>query len=376
MVIIMKYKYILGVAVKNIWRNKNIVILQILCLTLGFIIPFFFLGQLNEAVQSAKENKNYSVTDHIIKAEPDYSDYTTSPIEDFSIWKKNEMVKEIHFLNRLNAATLYINNKLNPDYSIYGTDSKINQIWKENTIKKGEFWSSSYECIIGENVAIQSKLSLNDTLQINEREYIVKGILQIPQYNNTILIPFDSLKDTSLFDVVYYLSIDPKADCGRIKKEIEELVVPYGSYEISSESEINQEEQNRLTKGWEVTIIISIISFFYGAVNVYNIMFFYTLKSQKKLAVSMAVGANQTNLYLQKFLEIGINMVISAILVFISLFFVQRSPIQSIVTIRVDNKIFIAIFLFTQIEALIYTWLLLHKFLKRPLAESLKGEIL
>jgi len=365
----MKMKYILSILAKSIYINKYINAIQILCLTLGMIIPFFFLCQFNGAFLDSKENDKFQITDKLIMFSPDlYSDVKVLQKADIQLMKQIENIENVYFINRYHTNNIFINNKLNISYSVYTVDKDINSCWKADWIEEGEIWENNNECIIGKVVAQRSRLIIGDDIEIDGKVYIIKGISDIPKYRSSILINQELVDNIELWDVVYYA--DVSNDIDKVSNEINNwLIKNYGTYHIYIGQEINQLEYTKLSRGWFTSIILSIISLIYSLVNIYNILYFYSIKTRRKLAIILAIGATKGQIFIQKYFEIGINMFIASILSYISLSLIQKTFIQYILSIKVSSYIFFIILAFGQCNALIYTFILLRKVLRKQISD-------
>lgn len=368
----MNIKFIWNMVIKGIYRNKVIFIIQILCLTLGMIIPSFFLSQYNGALLDAKENDTFQMTDNLMMIRPDmYSDVKVLQRSDLELLKNNVNIKDVYFINRHMTNNIFANNELMVDYNVYIVNTEINDIWNEGWIAEGETWKDSRDCIIGYTVAQKSNLKIGNTIEIDGTAYVIKGISKIPKYKRSILLNQEAINNLVLWDVDVFIKVNHNLD--DFEDELNKwLINNYGTYRIYLEQEINQQAYTKLSSGWTVSIILSFSSLIYSLVNVYNILFFYSEKTKKKTGVSLAIGANKRHIFIQKYLEIGINMFIASVLSYISLYFIQRTPIQHILPIRIGGYIFLIMVIFGQCSASIYTKLLLYKTLKNPISDILR----
>lgn len=369
----MKNKYIIEIAVKSLIRSKVVAITEIICLTLGMVIPFFFIAQFNNGYYEAKKNAGAFITENIIMLNPDYGgDALPIVRNDFSTIAQVDGVDGIYYENVMQRENVFIHNSLVIGYKLCLVDENFNDILSSGWLSDGKTIVKENECIIGKKLAKKENVTIGDTLRINDNEYIVSGINQIPNYEKSIMISDTSKVKFDLYDATYFIKTD-----GNIKdigSDLENHVIShYGTYDFYYETEINNLFYNKLSSGWGPTIVISLLSLLYSLVNIYNIMRFYTIKFRRKIAISLAFGSTKGQIYLQKYIEVAIVSLMGSFLTYFTLYCIEKSPIQYILSIRLDIYILIVMLILGQVVALVFSTLLVQYLLEKPIAEVIKG---
>ena len=371
----MKLVYIGITTVKRMWRNKFIACIQILCFALGMLVPFFFLGQYYAARWNAEGNAKLIDTKNLIQLEPDMEIDTTSVMQvyELSAFLEKFKLEEIHFINRHSTNAIVVNNEVCVGSSVYIVDNSIDKIWKSGWLGDGEgLKKGERDCLIGSLFAKKKCLSVGDTIEMDQQQYQVGGICNIPEYKNSILINVDGCLETELWDVQYYVKMGKMED--NTIAQIEKYIFGRsGRCKISKEEEITEKYYAKLKSGWTFSIIISIVSMLYGLLNLFNILYFFFLKTRKNMFICMTQGATKIHIFLQKYMEIGINTLFSSFLCYFILNVVQDSKIQYMFEIRVDNLLLIFMLIVGQILACIYACLIMCKVNQMSIAQQLKS---
>lgn len=370
----MKLGYIGIATVKRIWRNKFIACIQILCFALGMLVPFFFLGQYYAAHVNAEENTKLINTKNLIQLEPDMETDTISVMQITGVFEFSNKFQseEIHFINRHSTDAILVNNEICAGSSVYIVDSAIDRIWKEGWLGDGEgLKKGQRDCLIGSLFAKKNQLSVGDTIEIDQQQYQISGICNVPEYKSSILINADGCSEVELWDVKYYVKMDEMDD--NMIKEIEEYIFgDSGMCRINKENEIKERYYAKLKKGWTVSVIISVVSMLYGLLNLFNILHFFFLKTRKNVFICMTQGATRMHIFLQKYIEIGINTFFSSFVCYFLLNVVQNSEIQYMFEVKVDGVLLLFMLMIGQIFACLYACLIMWKVNKMSIAQQLK----
>lgn len=318
----MKIAYLGTTSIKRMWKNKFVAFVQIVCVALGMLVPFFFIGQYYAAHINAENNVSLINTTGMIQLEPDMEKDITDvmPISEISEFLKMFPQEEIHFVNAYSTNDVWINSEVSPGSSIYIVDASVNKMWRGEWLKEGTgLKKGKRDCMVGNLFAKKKQISVGDTIEVDQKKFLVSGICK-----------------------------------------------------ISREEEITQKYYEKLQKGWSVSVIISIISMLYGMVNLYNILYFFFMKTRKNLFICMTQGSSRLDIFIQKYLEIGINTFFSSILCYLFLRVIQASKIQYMFEIKIDSVIFLLMLLVGQFLACIYACFLIKKTNKMSIAQQLR----
>lgn len=359
----MKLVYIATATIKSIWRNKFVACIQILCFALGMLIPFFFIGQYYAACADVEKNTKLIDTKNLLQLEPDMETDTNSAmqISELSEFSKMFPSEELHFINTYNTNNVLINNEVCAGTSIYIVDNSIDRMWRNGWLAEGNGLKEGKEdCIVGNSLAKKNKISVGDFIEVEQQRYLVSGICDIPVYKSSILLNADGVSELDLWDVKYYVKMG-KLDENKVTKIEKYIFGKNGMCKISKEEEITNKYFEELKRGWSVSIIISVVSMLYGMINLYNILFFFFMKTRKNVFICITQGATKIHIFLQKYIEIAINTFFSSVLSYLLLQVIQNSKIQYMFEIKVDDVIFLLMFLVGQIFACLYAYLIIWK---------------
>lgn len=370
----MKIAYLGTTSIKRMWKNKFVAFVQIVCVALGMLVPFFFIGQYYAAHINAENNVSLINTTGMIQLEPDMEKDITDvmPISEISEFLKMFPQEEIHFVNAYSTNDVWINSEVSPGSSIYIVDASVNKMWRGEWLKEGTgLKKGKRDCMVGNLFAKKKQISVGDTIEVDQKKFLVSGICNVPAYKNSILLNGDGCSDIQLWDVKYYVRMQ-KIEEKKVNKIENYIFGKSGICKISREEEITQKYYEKLQKGWSVSVIISIISMLYGMVNLYNILYFFFMKTRKNLFICMTQGSSRLDIFIQKYLEIGINTFFSSILCYLFLRVIQASKIQYMFEIKIDSVIFLLMLLVGQFLACIYACFLIKKTNKMSIAQQLR----
>lgn len=359
----MKLVYIATVTMKSIWRNKFVACIQTLCFALGMLIPFFFVSQYYAAHADAEKNIKLIDTKNLLQLEPDMKADANSVMQkpEISAFSKMFPSEEIHFINYIYTDNVLIHNKVCAGASICIVDNSIDRMWRDGWLAEGSgLKKGKKDCIVGKSFAKKYKISVGDFIEVEQERYLVSGIFDIPAYKRNILLNVDGVSKLDLWDVKYFVKMK-RLDENKVT-EIEKYIFGMsGMCTINKEEEITKKYFENLKDGWLFSIIISVISLLYGMINLYNILYFFFIKTRKNVFICITQGATKLHLFLQKYIEIAINTFFSSVLSYLLLQVIQNSKIQYMFEIKADGVIFLLMFLVGQICACLYAYLIICK---------------
>mgnify|MGYP000890505815 CR=1 FL=1 len=170
---VIKMKYNLKISFLSLVRHKYLILLQIVCLSLGMITVTFFLSQANGAVENVKKNvamyrQNSLVRlDHNIFSEG--KEIHLQNIEYFGAYAKDSNAEySIYYRpDQILSDKEYISYA-----SVYIVSKNYSKIYTKDTIH-GSWIQKDNECVIAKSVAELYHLKINDKIYINSKEFVI-----------------------------------------------------------------------------------------------------------------------------------------------------------------------------------------------------------
>lgn len=350
-------------------------LINIICLSLGMLVATIFISQANNAIASYKSTVNYMYLDNTLLAKTMYFDAKKIQLNEIDNIKRDmKNIKEIIPLNYLFENVVIHNKNYISGVGTYTTDINFSSLFKNNYMSKGGWIETDNDCVVGKRVAEKYNIDIGASIIIGSNNYYVSGIIEIPSYKNSIFISQNSIRNLKIQDADYYIVYEPKTD-DTINEVKEYINANYGSYKFSDRNEIIDQQKQRLRRGWGPSIVISVITFLYGIINLKNIDEFYYIKKKVTYGIMRAYGATRTQLLMTRYIESGVLAIISSTITFVIARLLQYTRLNDVITMKVDISIFIILLIMGQVFAMALSIINMSKLNKQEISDIVRDII-
>lgn len=365
----MKYiiRFVLNTAFQIKWKIATIIV----CMSLGLLIGSIFICQGIHAINSYKTYKKYIRFDNIIVIE----NYSQERIGNTDNLKKNlNFIKEIYGFMQIFENIVIHNKKVITGTSIYATDAGYDIFFNDYPIT-GKWFQDNDECIIGYNISKKYNIKLNDKLIVGDNTYRIAGILNIEKFSYSIFIPDKSISENKYPVPQDYFIFSNDISGSSILLLNNYLSGELSEYNVKSGMDLLENERNNLKRGWGPTIIISVISFLYGIVNVINIEIFYFMKKKNTYGILLAYGATYFLIFMSVFLESSILAIASSVLTYILVYIIHLTPLVYVISMKIDIVFFFIIVIIGQVYSLLYALYVTGKMKKYQISDIFRDKL-
>jgi ABC-type antimicrobial peptide transport system permease subunit len=276
-------------------------------------------------------------------------------IKDINIIKNEFKIKSMVAVNRVFNKIIMSRNKFITGVSVFTTDKGLSDFFRNNYMLEGNWLTKETDCVLGSIVAKEYNILVGDEIRIGNNHYTISGIIRIPKFNISILIPQSSIQNLELNDCVYY--INQTKEINEIENYINQN---FNSYMIYNENSILKQEKKRMQSGWGPSIIISVIAFIYGIMNIKNMEKFYFAKKMINCGIMRALGASRLQIFFVLYIEKAILSIISALITYVLVYLLHLTSFNYVITMNVNINILILLLGFGQLFSII---LLIDNFL-------------
>lgn len=337
--------FVINLVYKTIWMNKVKVIISIICLSFGMLIGAVFISQGNQAVYSYNNYKRYMNFRNIILIETRVESHSNF-LADMDLG----LIEDLYTYNRVFDNILFYQDKSISNAFVVSTDYNFYTCFKEGYPIKGRWFRSKNEGVIGKDISMKYGISIGDYITVGINVYKISGILDMPYYSNTIIIPQESMNTKTTQN--YYIKLSDSSEMSK-NQLINELRANERISNILDEQQLFEKEKNRLFKGWTPTIILSAMAFIYGIINIKNIDKFYFHKRKTNYGILLGYGATDFHLFMFMYLESSLLAFISSIITYLSVYLLQYTNLNYIISMRVNSTILILVILLSQLYSFI-----------------------
>jgi hypothetical protein len=307
------------------------------------LIGAVFISQGNQAVYSYNNYKKYMNFRNIILIETRVESHSTFLAD-------MDMVDDIYTYNRVFDNILLYKDRSISNALVVSTDYNFYTCFKEGYPIKGGWFRSKNESVIGKDISMKYGINIGDYITVGFNVYKISGILEMPYYSNTIMIPQESLYTKKTQNYFIKLSDSSKMSKNQVIKYLRNN---YSISKIFDEQQLFEKEKDRLFKGWTPTIIISAMAFVYGIINIKNIDKFYFHKRKINYGILLGYGATDLHLFIYMYLESSLLAFISSILTYLSVYLLQYTNLNYIISMRVNSTILILVILLSQLYSFV-----------------------
>jgi ABC-type lipoprotein release transport system permease subunit len=350
-------------------RHKSLMAIQTICLFLGIFVTFFFTAQANGAYHDASDNIKYLKMDQIFKLKHNIYSFD----DEFSL---SAIYDTIQYFSEVKGAQYFI--RIYPDQvmtdkeyvvgtGIYMSSEIEDSIFYKEYMKEGTWKLENNACVVGRNTAVKYRLNVGNIIYINDTEYTIEGITNVPMFSQRIIIPYQEDIPTTSDIEIYLVTI-----VGKLinQKELSYYVNNHlGSYEIYNSNDLRADAYNDLKRGWAFTIILCLLIMIYSFFALYNVVSFFMKKNKKKIAVMLACGARKKTIFIQKVMELLFINVICIALVAFNLKRVEVIAIRSGIYIYMGWNIIAFNFIITSIMLLALAGISFRSLYKKSISE-------
>lgn len=258
---------------------------------------------------------------------------------------------------------------------IYAADYGFYQCFSKDYPMEGEWIEGPDQCVIDAQIHRKYGIELGAEITVGNNNYKVAGILHMPHFASTIIIPKALINENRLNRLTLYLKYEGKLTEDN-RKDLDAFLIKKAiDYRIGDANMILSTEKNKLQRGWEPTIAISIIALLYGIVNIKNIEKFYFVRRKLTYGIILAYGASKKHIFFIMYLESGFLAFLSSILTYCGAYLLQYSRLNYIISMRVDVIIFFVILVLGQCYSILYSLLNLHSLYRKNVSGIFRNVI-
>lgn len=272
------------------------IFIDIVCLSLGFLIAIIFLSQGSAAYSDYLNDKKGFLLDNYLVCIPQ-TDSARLLSKDFDeIMRDYNEIDSIQMFNRKNEEMMIYQQSFCPNVTIIEVTDHYFDIFEKGYII-GNKAINNGSAIIGKKCAEQYDIKLGDEVIVSNNKIIVSGIIDIPKYNNSLFVLEKTINNSEPYDCKYFVKFSQLKEKKEFINYIENV---YGKYDVYSGKEYVELQKERLLEGWSFSIVIAIVTICYGLINIFNIESFFVIQQKKEMAILRALGASKANIMIVK----------------------------------------------------------------------------
>ena len=321
--------------------------IDIVCLSLGFLIAIIFLGQASVAFSDYLNDKKGFLLDDYLVCIPQTDSIRLLREDLDDLIREHKEIDSIQMFNRKNEEMMIFEQSFCPDVTIIEVTDHYFDIFDEDyMIGNKEINNSS--AIIGKKIAKQYDITLGDEVIVSNKKMNIRGLIDIPQYDNSLFVLENTIANSEPDDCKYFVKLN------RLKEKkdfIDGIESVYGKYDVYSGKEYIELEKERLFKGWSFSIIIAIVTISYGLLNIFNIESFFVIQQKKEMAVLRALGASKVNIMTVKLFRALIIAVISSSVTSLMVWILEHTKMTELIEFHLNYVVY---FISTSMIMLIY----------------------
>lgn len=317
--------YFVDIALKNIWRQKTRSILTIIGIMIG-IAAIVALGSISEGLQVSITKNLESASGLItVMEKSDQSLFAAMGASKISETTAEEVEKVdgVKDTARIIMEITYVEKNKRfgqPDLFFTGIEpSKIDLYTTANVkVKEGELLEEgdTYEAVLGELLANKLSVGVGDSINYNDADFIVKGILEKMGDISTdygFIVPLDTAKEITDREDYSVLVVLPENidEVGDVAKDIEDNVDNVMTF---TSEQFAKQIANIIDQIRFFTIGIAAISAIVGGLGVMNTMIMSVMERRKEIGILKAIGATRTFIIKQIIIESAILSLIGGLL--------------------------------------------------------------
>ena len=345
-------------------RNMLNIVIDILCLSLGLLIGMVFLSQAHSAYDDFYLNQKYMPLRQYVVCKPAVESMRILKNELDEVKAENQNILDIQVFNRLNDEVVWSKTSFCPAISVIAVTEGYFNLF-EGDYLVGENVEDGQSAVIGKSAAKKYNIRIGDEIEIKNRSFVVKGILNIPQYKDCVLVLTDILQEKEFYDCQYYIKLLSN-DKGVITDFFEKK---YGVYEVYTHEENREAQKDRLQSGWSFSIAIAVITLCYGLINIYNIEQFFILKQKKVIAILRALGASKGKLVCTKIFRSVLiawaSVSVSAILVLI----LENTFLGELINFHMTFPVYAVAFILLAVIYMVFSFLLCWRYYNKDISK-------
>lgn len=270
--------------------------IDIVCLSLGFLIAIIFMGQASVAYADYVNNKKgFFLDDYLVCIPEADSERLLREDLDNMMCDYNE-IDSIQVFNRKNGEMVIFQQSFCPEITIVEVTENYFDIFKDGYIIGNQVIDNN-SAIIGKKIAEQYGINSGDEIIISNKKINICGMIDIPQYDNSVFILENTIGNSEPYDCQYFIKFNQPEEENEIADFLE---TAYGKYDVYSGKAYIELQKERLLEGWSFSIIIAIVTICYGLINIYNIESFFVIQQKKEMAILRALGASKVRIMIAK----------------------------------------------------------------------------
>lgn len=314
-----KLVFLISQVQKTLWKERIITLLTLTCISFGFILLFiaFCYGEafLNDidSFRIKSNQTNTLVTIHL-QNEDRNKKVNLQDIRGFL--SKRQDVEETGLL--INAYEQTQSGQIMRATFIDETFEKnfYSKLDAGRVFTTSEYKSSAAVCLVERDWAESKGQNIGDNIQFGGNDFEIVGIVRTMAFANQLFLPY-SAKHRLVNEINGYTILLRTRESSDV--ELMHWKSFYGGpVEVLSTKEYFSKNANYLLTLFGMSLVIGLTVYIYSLINTYNIMVSRMVLRAKSYGIRMAIGADQSDVFGQVFLEVLSIMVFSVILVFCS----------------------------------------------------------
>jgi len=199
-------KYYFEIIFKLEKNNLFNICIDVVCLALGFLIAIIFIGQASVAYTDYMNNKKGFLLDDYLVCIPQTDSIRLLRNDLEKMIDDYNEIDSIHVFNRQNGEMLIFQQSFCPETTIIEVTEHYFDIFEKEYIIGNKVINDS-NAVIGGQSAEQYGINIGDEVIISNKEFNICGIVDIPQYDNSIFILENSIEIFEPYDCQYFFKI-------------------------------------------------------------------------------------------------------------------------------------------------------------------------
>jgi len=236
--------------------------LIIIVITFALLIPSIFISQYLTA-----QNNIVRYTELIVLDSNALVIRTNNPSEDekklISNTITSETITETYYRKiRIHTPIVLHKNGFLVERNLYTISDNFNYLFQRTPLVEGEWVSDKFEAVIGHSLLLNDNIQTGDVLYVGAQMIRVVGVFDIPTMNDSILFSEYSVENYTMWSITYFVS---NADYFNDSIFSEAL-----SIDIITIADFYSNLFDRLSTGWNASIILASIALMYGIIKSVN----------------------------------------------------------------------------------------------------------
>ncbi len=321
-------------------ERKNIlnICIDVICLSLGFLIAIIFMGQASAAYTEYESNKKCMSLDDYLICIPQEESIRPSKSELYKLISDYDDINGIQVCNRKNGEMVIFDHSFCPDITIMEVTEHFFDIFEQEYMVGSKLIDNKC-AIIGKKGAEQYGICIGDEVVIANNKIKICGVLDVPQYENNIFVLETTIDNSELYDCQYFIKLSKSKEQLEFIDLLESV---YGKYDVYSGKAYMDLQKDRLLTGWGGSIVIAIVTICYGLINIYNIESFFVIKQKREMAILRALGASSKYIIIVKLVRSLIIAVASSSVTSFIIWILEHTRLTELIEFHLNYWVYLS----------------------------------